>query len=165
MNGVREAEMGAAGNGKTGGIGSGGRPFGRGADWQSAVSRIGNPQRPAFSMICESSTPCRMPFGDTADCQSALLLPATSDHTLGKRLRERGIDQGRGGTPSLPATGWDCLTTGWSLDCKRAVVPRLVRPVVWGGVFVLPERFCGLRDWCHALRARFHVLHDRSCLL
>src|SRR5204862_234056 len=32
----------------------------RSADWQSAVSRIGNPPT------------CRIPFGETADCQSAL---------------------------------------------------------------------------------------------
>jgi len=32
----------------------------RSADWQSAVPRIGNPPT------------CRIPFGETADCQSAL---------------------------------------------------------------------------------------------
>src|SRR5438105_2646827 len=40
------------------------------ADWQSAVSRIGNP--PARTSL-QARPLCRLPIGDTADCQSALL--------------------------------------------------------------------------------------------
>ena len=40
----------------------------RSAGWQPAVSRIGNPQR---SLLIAH---CRLPVGDTADCQSALRL-------------------------------------------------------------------------------------------
>ena len=50
----------------------------RSADWQSAVSRIGNPRA---SLI---ATACRLPVGETAGCQ-----PALRGRFLGKKLVSR----------------------------------------------------------------------------
>jgi hypothetical protein len=44
----------------------------RSADFQSAVSRIFNPQCVNSSSASLFAAPCRMQFGDTADYQSAL---------------------------------------------------------------------------------------------
>jgi len=64
---------------------------GRSADFQSAVSRICNPQTPGRSGALENASACRLPIGDTADCQSALLKPEQIIDTIEKSgLRGRG---------------------------------------------------------------------------
>ncbi len=76
----------------------------RSADWQSAVSRVGNPQttrKPAAPSAIR--TPSRVPLGDTADCQSAL--PTTRSASVRSADWESAVS--RIGNPQArpPSTG------------------------------------------------------------